>query len=207
MFVHLVIALCDADGLESPYLIEIAPLDVVVDRLCGVVGISCNLGAGIRDIESGTIRQSVLQHVAPADLELPSRGAEVGVVGHGHASSENGRQFGCVAHHVECVAHIEVECGCESVIECSDIKTDIIAFHFLPCQECGNETWCVGDIGFHSILQPCARHRVVGDGLVGLIPIVDVLVSERTVGCSQFEGVDFSHKVLPELLACDVPSY
>ena len=133
--VHLVVALSDTDGLKAPDLVHITTLDVVVDRVGGVVRITGNLGAGIRDVEGDAVRQTVLQHVAPADLQLPSSSAQVGVVGYGHAGTQDSRQLRCITHHVLGVTDIVVESTSESVVESTEVETQVVALYLLPCQQ------------------------------------------------------------------------
>ena len=55
MAVHLFIALGDADGLEAPYLVEVTALDIVVDRVGGVVRVAGDLCACVGDVEGGSV--------------------------------------------------------------------------------------------------------------------------------------------------------
>ena len=206
MSVHLLVALSDTDGLEAPDLVHVTTLDVVVDRTGGVVRITGNLGAGIRDVEGNTVRKTVLEHVAPANLQLPTRSAQVGVVGHGHTSTQDGRQLRSVTNHILGVTDIVIESTSQSVVESTEVETQVVALHLLPCQQGRNQSRSTGGVRLSAILQPCTSHRVVGDGLVGLIPVIDVLVTQRTVRSTQLQGVDSTGQILPELLTGDVPT-
>ena len=55
MAVHLFVALGDADGLEAPDFVEVTALNIVVDRVGGVVRITGDFSACVGDVEGGSV--------------------------------------------------------------------------------------------------------------------------------------------------------
>ena len=204
--VHLLVALSDTDGLEAPDLVHVTTLDVVVDRTGGVVRITGNLGAGIRDVECYTVRKTVLEHVAPANLQLPTSSTQVGIVSYRHACTKDGGQLRSVTNHILSVTDIVIESTSQAVVESAEVETEVVALNLLPCKQSRNQSRSAGGVRLSTILQPCTGYRVVSDSLVSLIPVVDVLVTQRTVRSTQLQGVDSTGQVLPELLAGNVPT-
>ena len=144
--------------------------------------------------------------IAPANLQLPTSGTEVSIVGLRNSSSQKCRQLRSRTYHVLGITYIVIEGTSQAVVESTPVETDIIAFYLFPTQGCRNQTWSCSNIGLLASLKPGTCDRIISYCRIGLIPVINILVTQRTVRCTELQGIYSILQWLPEVFVSDVPT-
>ena len=151
--------------------------------------------------------ETIMQSIVPANLKFPTGSTKVGIVGNRNRGTKESRKFWSFTHHILGITYISIEATGESISEQSEIDTYVIALYGFPCQQGRDKTWCTGNICLLTILQPCTCYWVIGNSLIGLIPVVDILVTQRTVREAELQVVEpLDICILHETLFGDSPT-